>query len=173
MRRIILNLAMSLDGYIADENGGYDWIVGDEDKSSNINEPYDFDKFLEGIDALVVGRKAYEDCPFESFKEKTIYIMTSNPKEDHDNIKYIKGDVIDWIENLRKEEGKDIYLFGGGGSIDPFIKADLIDEYCVAIVPTILGRGRKLFYDNNPEIKLRVKHISAENGMTILTYIKR
>lgn len=57
-RKIILNLAISLDGYIASEDGGYDWIVGHGDNTLNTENKFDFDKFLEGIDIVVMGKIA-------------------------------------------------------------------------------------------------------------------
>ena len=57
--KIILNFAISFDGYIADENGEYDWIVGDGNSKLNTQNKIDFDKFLEGIDVVVMGRNCY------------------------------------------------------------------------------------------------------------------
>ena len=58
------------------------------------------------------------------------------------------------IENLKKLQGKDIWLVGGGILIDQFIKKDLIDKYIITIIPTILGDGIPLFKGENPEIRL-------------------
>ena len=55
-RKIILNLAMSIDGYIANEDGGFDWIVGDGDESLDTQNKWNYEKFLEGIDTVVMGR---------------------------------------------------------------------------------------------------------------------
>nr|WP_206528024.1 dihydrofolate reductase family protein [Marinitoga sp. 38H-ov] len=65
MGNFILNLAMSLDGYIADENGGFEWIRG-KDSDIKSREQFDFNSFLKEIDIVVMGAKAYEDTPEES-----------------------------------------------------------------------------------------------------------
>lgn len=172
MRKIILNLAMSLDGYIATEDGKYDWIVGDGDKSHD-TEVYDFNAFLDTIDTMVLGRKAYDDCDMAPFADKEILIATTKDLENYDNIRFIKGDIIKLLQDEQKKDGKDIYLFGGGELIDHFIKADIIDEYAVAIVPTILGKGRKLFFEDNPKIDLKLEKYWIQEGTMIMHYSKR
>ncbi|MGB3367171.1 MAG: dihydrofolate reductase family protein, partial [Acidaminobacteraceae bacterium] len=67
----------------------------------------------------------------------------------------------------------DIWLYGGGVVIDAFVKADIIDEYIVGIIPTVLGSGRKLFLEGNPTIKLHLKESIIDSGIVILTYTKR
>ena len=62
MRQIILNLAMSLDGYIIDETGSFDWIVGDGDKHLNTDKVFNFETFMSSIDTVVMGSKSYKDC---------------------------------------------------------------------------------------------------------------
>lgn len=104
---------------------------------------------------------------------KKVYVATSQKIEDQDNIHFISGDIIKIIQEEKEKDGKDIYLFGGGGLVDNFIKADIIDEFIVGIIPTILGKGRPLFLENNPTIKLHLDEVFVENGITILKYTKR
>lgn len=73
-RKIILNLAISLDGYIASEDGGYDWIIGDGDKRLDTENKWDFNKFLEDIDVVVMGKKCYDQNMHNDFKSKKVYI---------------------------------------------------------------------------------------------------
>lgn len=170
--KIILNLAVSLDGYIADENGGYDWIVGDGNSTLNTKEKYEFDKFLEDIDVVVMGRNCYDEGFHKDFKEKHVYIATSQKIENYDNYNFISGDICKAISELR-EEGKNIFLFGGGVMIDSFLKEDIIDEYIIGIIPTILGKGRKLFLEDNPKIDLSLESYAVEDGIVIMKYSKR
>ncbi len=170
--KIILNLAVSLDGYIADDTGGYDWITGDGNDELNTNEPFSFEKFLEGIDVVVMGGECYRQGMGDSYTGKKLYVATGMQQPQGDNPQFIDGDIVSIIQQ-EKASGKNIFLFGGGITIDPFIKADAIDEYIVGIIPTILGGGRKLFLKNNPTIPLRLTGYSAEGGIVILTYSKR
>ena len=93
-------------------------------------------------------------------------------EEDFENYHFINGDIVKEIEKL-KNKGKNIYLFGGGILIDSFAKADVIDEYVIGIIPTILGKGIKLFYDNNPKIDLNLEYYAVEDGIVIMKYSKR
>lgn len=172
-RKIILNLAMSIDGYIADEDGGFDWIVGDGDSSLNTNNKWDFNKFLENIDVVVMGKTCYDSNFHNDYKNKKVYVATSKELEDYDNIHFINGDIVKVIEEERQKEGKDIYLFGGGIVIDNFIKADVIDEYIIGVIPTILGKGIPLFPGNNPKIDLHLDEYFVEDGIMIMRYSKR
>lgn len=172
-RKIILNLAMSIDGYIANEDGGFDWIVGDGDESLDTQNKWNYEKFLEGIDTVVMGKKCYDQGFVDDFKDKKVYIATSKELEDYDNFHFINGNICTIIEEERKKEGKDIFLFGGGVLVDSFLKADIIDEYIIGIIPTILGRGRLLFFGGTPKIDLHLQEYVSDKGIIILRYSKR
>ena len=172
-RKIILNLAMSIDGYIADVDGGFEWIVGDGDSSLNTNNKWDFSKFLENIDVVVMGKTCYDSNFHNDYKNKKVYVATSKELEDYDNIHFINGDIVKVIEEERQKEGKDIYLFGGGIVIDNFIKADVIDEYIIGVIPTVLGKGIPLFPGNNTKIDLHLDEYFVEDGIMIMRYSKR
>jgi dihydrofolate reductase len=174
-RKIILNLAISLDGYIADNDGHFDWIKGDGDNSNDSNTKFEFADFMNGIDTIVMGKDAYLDSPIsEMFKAKKIYVITHKSLEKkYDNVEFISGDVCEKVLKLREEKGKDIWLFGGGISADPFIKANVVDEYILGIIPIILGEGRVLFLQNNPRIELALNECTVQEGIPILRYSKR
>lgn len=172
-RKIILNLAISIDGYIAAEDGGFDWIVGDGDDKLNSENKLDFSEFLSDVDVVVMGKKCYEQNFHNDFKDKKVYVATSTPMENHDNIYFINDDICKVIEEEKKKDGKDIYLFGGGVLVDNFIKEDIIDEYIIGIIPTILGKGIPLFHKNNPKIDLHLEEYSSDKGIVILRYSKR
>lgn len=179
MRKIILNLAISLDGYIADLKGGFDWIKGHGDNRNDTEKQFDFGKFVASVDTVIMGRKAYDDSgeltinSVEGFGEKRIIVTTSRPLVTREGIEVYNGDICDLLNSLKKEEGKDIWLFGGAGSIDPVIKADMVDEYIIGIIPVILGSGRPLFCENNPMIELHLDSSTVSDGVTMLRYSKR
>ncbi len=170
--KIILNLAMSIDGYIADEDGGFDWIGGDGDSSLNTEKGHDFAAFTEKIDIVLMGNECYKQNMAEHYKDKIVYVATTKQQDDLDNIHFIGGDIVSIMEQ-QAQEGKNVFLFGGGVVVDPFIKQDAIDEYIIGIVPILLGKGRKLFLENNPTLKLHLDSYIVENGLPILTYSKR
>jgi dihydrofolate reductase len=176
-RKIILNLAISLDGFIADKDGGFDWIKGDGDISHDTEQNFDLSEFADSVDTLVMGRKAYEDCPPEDFKKfssKTVYVATSRKLEhQYDNVKFISGNICDPILELKDKEGADIWIWGGGVLADHFIKADAVDEYIIGIIPIILGSGIPLFLENNPSIQLHLRESTTQEGIVILKYTRR
>ena len=170
--KIILNLAISLDGYIADEKGGFDWIVGDGNSKLNTEKRWDYGRFLEDIDVVVMGKNCYDQGFHKDFSGKDVYIATTKDINNYENYHFINGDIVNIIADV-KSEGKSIFLFGGGVVIDHFVKADVIDEYVIGIIPTILGKGRKLFLENNPKIDLELQYYSVENGVVMMKYLKR
>lgn len=173
-RKIILNLAVSLDGYIASEDGGFDWIIGDGNTKLDTQNKWSHNKFLEDVDVIVMGKKCYDQNFHKEYtNDKKIYVATSKNLKNYDNIHFIDKDIVKIIEEERQNEGKDIYLFGGGLVIDNFIKANVIDEYIIGIIPTILGGGRPLFIGNNPTINLKLEQYFTDSGIVILKYSKR
>ena len=176
-RKLILNLAISLDGYISDENGGFDWIVGQGNNELDTADQIDFFEFIKECDTVIMGKKAYDDAPensLEIYNEKKIYVITNSEQAPAmENVEYIKGDIVGKIKSELQSEGKSIFLYGGADIIDMFVKEDMIDEYIVGIIPCILGKGRKLFKDNNPMIKLNLEKYSIIDGITMLRYSKR
>ncbi len=176
-RKIILNLAISLDGYISEKDGGFDWIKGEKDKTLDTKKKFDFSKFIGSVDIIVMGKKAYEDAPkegMEMFKSKKILVAShSELKDKPDNIEIMGGDIVKKITELQKENGKDIWLYGGAGLTDAFVKAEVIDEYIIGVIPIILGDGRHLFLGKNPRIKLHLEEFTSQDGIVILKYARR
>ena len=176
MRKLILNLAISLDGFISDENGGFDWIVGQGDKSKDTDDTFDFSEFMQNIDTIVMGSKAYEDVVLtnlDTYEDKKIIVATSRVLEKRKNVEFINGDICSQILELKKEEGNDIWLFGGAGLTDAFIKANAVDEYVIGMIPTILGGGRLLFKGDNKKIDLHLEQATVNDGILMLIYRKR
>jgi len=176
MRKIVLNLAISLDGYIADKDGGFAWIKGHDDSRQNTEKKFDFDAFLRQTEVVVMGSKAYEDCPeeqLEVFKNKHILVATSRNLTGTDNIEFVNGDICARVLDLQNEGDNIIWLYGGGGLTDAFIKADIVDEYIVGIIPIILGEGIPLFRENNPTLELHLNECFVEDGIPIFKYTRR
>lgn len=175
-KNIILYIAMSLDGYIAKNNGSVDWLSGNGD-NPNIDNGYD--DFYNTIDTVVMGRTTYEQIINELspntwvYEGKKCYVATTKKCKSDKRAEFISDDIVEFIKNLKKQDGKDIWLVGGGKLVDQFIKKNLIDKYIITIIPTILGDGIPLFSKENPEIKLRLVETKEFDGMVELRYIKR
>ena len=144
MRKIILFIACSLDGYIAGEGDGIGWLFTDAD--------YGYSAFYNSIDAVLVGKRTYDQAKgFDEypFKGKKCYVFTRDKsmKKD-DNAEFI-GEPVAFAKKLLKLSGKNIWLVGGGEIISLFLNNSLIDEIILSIHPIILGSGIPLFRDIN------------------------
>ena len=176
-RKIILNLAISLDGFIAREDGSFDWIKGDGSKVCDTKDEFDFDDFLKGVDIVVMGRKSWEDAPEEGramFEGKKVCVVSHRDIENcPENVEVISGDVVEVVAKMQEEDGGDVWLYGGGEIVDYFVKTDVVDEYIVGIVPVLLGKGRPLFLGGSDELRLKLKSLSSKDGIVIMKYSRK
>jgi dihydrofolate reductase len=143
MAKIILHLATSLDGFIADENGGVDWL----NDFPAPGEDYGMNDFFKSCGTAVMGSKTYEQSlSFGSWfegMEGVIFTSRELPGFKNEPIRFVKGDPVPVVEELRNKE-KDTWLVGGGNLISQFINQRLIDEFVITIVPRLLGKGLPL-----------------------------
>lgn len=131
-----------------------------------LNEPLDtVDKYRAWIEIV-----DFLDNITEIKIPKIIEIGYENTSDE--NYYFVSGDIVKTIGDL-KNKGKNIFLFGGGVVIDHFVKTDVIDEYIIGIIPTILGKGRRVFLENNPKIDLELQYYSVEEGIVVMKYLKR
>lgn len=170
--KIILNLAMSLDGFIAKEDDTYAWIVGSGNPKLNTQEHNDYKAFLRSIDIVVMGKRCYDLGMHREFEDKQVYVITHQRLISSDHLIFGDESLVQVLLD-EKTKGKSIYIFGGGQIVDLFVKRDLIDEYIIGIIPIILGKGIPLFLGNNPEIPLYLESILVEDGITIQRYRRR
>lgn len=171
MRKVKFSIANSLDNYIARKDGAIDWILGGDEAASAMTE------FWKNIDAVVIGRKTYEPVlksgsPFPTFPGVKNYVLSRTLKESSDkNIEIIREDVVEFIRKLKTQEGKDIFVMGGGLLAQPLFEANLIDEIGVNIHPMLLGSGIPLFHEIGHQIDLEfIECKSFKNGCVSISY---
>jgi dihydrofolate reductase len=169
MRKIILYIAASLDGYIARENGAIDWLPAEDPK-----EDYGYKAFLGSVDTIIMGRKTYDQIlTFSEFpyKDKKCYVFTTDFNRFDHNVQFVDKNITCFTGNIKHQKGSDIWLVGGSEIIDIFIKAKMIDEIILFIIPTILGNGIPLFRHDDNEIKLQLKYSKQyPSGIVQLNY---
>jgi dihydrofolate reductase len=169
MRKITLNVATSLDGYIEGPNGEIDWCLNDQD--------YGLTEFSEDTDALFMGRKSYElvlEVGLNLFEDKTIYVFSDTLSQDeHLSVNIVrKADFVSFVKNFREQEGKNIWLFGGAGLLASFMAENLVDEFLISVHPVILGGGRLLFQNVKEKVDLMLMdHQAYSSGLVQLRYI--
>jgi dihydrofolate reductase len=181
MRKIIFEMAMSLDGYIEGPNGELDWLIF-EKNGAYTNE------FLLDFDTIFYGRLAYEKFGitrvagplqteaqrefYEALNGTRKYVFSRTAKHVLGNAMVIHDNLLTEVRRIRNEDGKNIWLCGGADIFSTFVELDLIDEYIFTIHPRILGSGKLLF--QNIRKRLNLKLIHAQNlasGVVALHYI--
>ena len=143
MRKVILGLAISLDGYIEGPNGEYDWCFTDQD--------YGLSEFFNQVDSLFIGRKSYElmqsmgENPSPGFPKMNEYIFSNTLTEVKPGAILVKGDAAQEVKSILQQPGKDIWLFGGASLTAYFLEHNLVDQLWLSVHPILLGSGKQLF----------------------------
>jgi dihydrofolate reductase len=149
MRRIRYSVAMSLDGYIAGPNGEYDWIELDPNGAGEY-----FKAFYAQFDTALMGRKSYEQAGGGVSPFKTYVVSRTLRAGEHRGVTVLGADALERIAALRREKGKDIWLWGGGELFGSLAGAGLVDTVEVGVCPVLLGAGRKLMAGCTEYVKL-------------------
>jgi dihydrofolate reductase len=168
-RLLRYSVAASLDGFIADPDGGYDWIVPDDE--------IDFGTYLEKIDALLMGRGTYEVAQAapesrELLRQMDVHVVsTTLDPAAHPDVTVIRGDVEARVAALKQREGKDIWLYGGGVLFRSLMEAGLVDRVEVGVIPVMLGEGIPLLpgFEGVARLDLHSTE-SFTSGIVLLKY---
>ena len=162
-RRVILDLAVTLDGFIEGKNGEVDWCIMEPDM--------EFTKFLNQIDTIFYGRKSYDawgeyrptvnadDSEKEMWNlvhSKKKYVFSRTKNETDDKAILINENISEEVNKLKDMPGKDIWLYGGASLITTFINLGLVDEFRLSIHPVILGEGKPMFIDIKQRVNLKL-----------------
>ena len=185
MRKLKLQMQVSIDGFAAGTQGEMDWMVWNWDDSL---KNYVID-LTDSIDSILIGRKmadgfithwagvaANPSNPEYSFGKKMtdaykVVFTKTLENSTWENTDLAKGDLETEINRLKNQSGKDIIVYGGGNIVSNLIKHGLIDEYHLFVNPTILGTGMPIFQDLEDRSKMKL--ISAkpfECGIVVLCY---
>ena len=183
MRKVKLQMQMTINGYVAQPNGKNDWMTWNPD-----DELLAFmSSLLDTSDTLLLGRKTaegiikyWEDTAIENpthpFAKKIadipkIVFTKTFDKSTWNNTALAKGNLAEEIANLKKQNGKDILVFGGAGFVSSLIKEELVDEYHLIVNPTAISNGMTIF--NSLESVRKFTPIQAklyQGGKIVLSY---
>lgn len=174
MKKIILYIAASIDGRIADLDGGIEWL-----SQFPITEEmnYGYKEFITSIDTIVMGGRSWREMSnmdaMGAYADKSVYVVSHQNWGEKENIKFITENVSERIAALRNDLGKDIWLFGGGELISILLAADLVDEIRITYIPVILGQGISLFPEQAKESHWKLSESkSYGNGTLKVVYQK-
>jgi len=167
MRRVCYSVAMSLDGYIADPKGGYDWIV--------IDPEIDFDAMFKRYDAVLMGRKSYDAAKQQGgygMPGPKAYVFSRTLKQADAPDVTVSNDPQKTVTELKKKKGKDIWLFGGGELFRSLLELRLVDAVEVAVIPVLLGAGLPMLPRSTARARLKLtnRKIFEKTGTVLLNY---
>ena|SRR5262245_39135483 len=168
MRRIRYCVAASLDGYIAGPKGEADWIVMDPE--------IDFKAIWSQFDTLLIGRKTFETMAHagggSSPGMQTLVFSRKLKPSDYPKVTIVADNAKKTLNALKKEPGKDIWLFGGGSLFASLLAEKLVDTIEVAIVPVLLGGGLPLLPPPAKRAKLNLTRQKTyqKTGIVSLEY---
>lgn len=177
-RNVILDLAVTLDGFIEGKNGEIDWCIMDPEM--------EFTHFLNQIDTILYGRKSYDlwgkyipatDAPddekemWELVHSKQKYVFSRKTKGTDNKAIFVNENISEEVTKLKNSSGKDIWFYGGSSLITTFIDLGLVDEFRLSVHPVVLGEGKPLFRDVKQRLNLNLMDTKTfSSGVVQLIY---
>lgn len=171
-RKIIVNIATSVDGYVARTDGNLDWLT----KRPAPKGFYGLPKFSRSIDAKILGRKTFDlsvkmGASFSADDVHYVFSRRPPPPSVPAGVQFVTESIRAFAERLRKQAGKNIWMMGGGGIIGSFLDEDAIDEFIITVVPTFIGQGIPLIAPRHREVPLRLRSLKRfADGIVQLHY---
>ncbi|KAA3604128.1 MAG: dihydrofolate reductase [Calditrichaeota bacterium] len=166
MRKVILYVASSLDNFIASSDGSVDWLFHDSD--------YGYTEFINSIDTVLIGRKTYSqvlEFGEYPYKSKRSFVFTRQNITKDENVTFVNEKLSEFVRKLKAQNGKDIWLVGGGEIAKILLNENLVDEIFLSVHPIILGKGIPLFTEINKTLRLKLLKIETfESGLVQLVY---
>ncbi|HSP21661.1 MAG TPA: dihydrofolate reductase family protein [Planococcus sp. (in: firmicutes)] len=144
-RKVSCYIAASLDGYIATKNDSLDWLFKVE-----MDGDAGYADYIETIDTVVMGRRTYnwlmehENGQYP-YPDKKSYVFSKSASGADEHVTFTDEAIPAFVERLRKEPGKGIWVIGGSQLLHAFLKERLIDELVITIAPVLIGDGIPLF----------------------------
>ncbi len=168
-------IATSMDGFIAREDGGIDWLSSGHGPSDGGD--YGYAEFFASVDAMVLGRGTYETVlGFDGwpYKDKPVAVLSSKPVDIPEALRgtvfQLGGEPAEVAAELERRGHERVYV-DGGVTIQRFLRAGLVQRMTITRIPVLLGRGLPLFGDTDGDVLLR--HVATRafsNGLVQSTY---
>lgn len=172
--KVILYIAMSLDGYIADCSGGVDFLYD----TPSPEPDRDYEAFYASIQAIVMGGTTYRQVKYELSPDRwpypgmPCYVCTRRQNPEDSNVCFTQLSPGQLLDAVWREQTGNIWLMGGGKIIRSFLRENLIDEYYIYVQPTILGGGIPLFPADFPKTNLSLMACRSIGEIVELRYQK-
>lgn len=169
-------MAMSLDGYIADRQGGVDWLSG-EDADAEMPDTYGM--FVRNIDTVVMGWNTYHQIVTELsphdwvYKELECYVLTHRSVEQKEGVCFTDESPCELIKRLKCSKGKDVWICGGADIVRQLLNEGLIDMFHISVIPVLLGGGIRLFNASVMQVGLQLVRTQHCNGIVEMVYKRK
>ncbi|WP_374950565.1 dihydrofolate reductase family protein [Mucilaginibacter sp.] len=183
MRKLKLQMQVSLDGFVAGPNNEMDWMTWDWDDQlkeyvADITRP---------VDTIILGRvlaegfiPVWKERSNEAEADAFTHKMVNDPKvvftrslseSPWENTTLATGDIAEEVSKLKAQEGGDIVAYGGARLVSALIKNNLIDEYHLFVNPAAIGKGKPIFAELDSKLNLKlIKANSFSCGINVLCY---
>jgi dihydrofolate reductase len=172
VRRIIVNIATSADGYIARPDGTLDWLI----ERPAPKGFYGLPEFERSIDAKIVGRKTFDwslqmGARFGGGAAHYVFSRRPPPASIPAGVHFVAESIGGFAERVRAQRGKHLWLMGGGGIIASFLDENAIDEFIITVVPRFIGEGIPLLAPRHRDVILGLRHMEQfPDGVVQLHY---
>ncbi len=151
MRNLVAGFAISLEGYIEGPKGEYDWIIMDKE--------FDFVSHMKRFDAFFFGRKSFlklKESGNVSFPGIKNYVFSNSLQSSNEDFVLLKGDIPKLVTQIKKQDGKDIAVYGGANLLSSLLNMNLVDELIMSIVPVVLGDGKSMVDSLKQRVNLQL-----------------
>ena len=170
-RKVILFIAVSLDGYIAKKGDDLSFLSIVEKEG----EDYGYSSFIKNVDTVILGRRTYDwicsKVPVFPHIDKETYVITKTARPAAGNIRFYSDNILTLVSQLRNQPGKNIFIDGGAAIVNLLLGNRLIDELYLNIIPVLLGDGIRLFKEGGPEQILQLVQVkNFDSGLVQLHY---
>ena len=172
MRKVILGIGISLDGYLARVDGSVDFLFMPKD--------FSMAPFFKSIDTAIMGRKTLDvslklgGSGSYGPSIKTYVYSRTMPAGERDGMTFTQEPPVKLVAKLKKARGKDIWLMGGGELAREFLKDDLVDEIDLGVVPVLLGEGLPVFPPGFPQLDFKLlENKTYSRGLIALKYARK
>jgi dihydrofolate reductase len=171
-RNVIVHIATSADGYIARPDGDLEWLTSRPAPEGF----YGMNAFMKSIDTKLLGRKTYEEsvrmgAKFDSNGRTIVFSRHAPPANALPGVEFVNGAIGPFVNSLREQPGKDIWLMGGGELIASFLDEHAIDEFVVSVVPVFIGDGIPLIARRHRNVPLDLESVERfDDGLVQLHY---
>jgi len=172
-KKVVLFIAMSLDGYIAAEEDSLEWLFQVEGEGDN-----GYSEFYETIDTIILGRRTYDwiinqDGDNFPYKDAKCYVYSNSCTGKNEFVEFINEEPVSFVRRIKEGEGKNIWIVGGGNLLQDFIKQDLVDEFIITVAPVLVGSGIPLFHKMDIQKELQLLSLKRYNQFAELHYVRK